>query len=163
MYHSFTCLSYITCCWSVTHSTHTYFFAVCADLAKDKFFGTGMVVSVGNNLWTCELHRKSTLVLRTQTGSYVFNEVAGKPECECSDLALLWRNVVTALDLNVLAWAELYWMRWDHIESLLDIWSYCLCHSSLSSLSSYQVLFETTVIECRLASASQCFVFSIYM
>lgn len=66
----------------VTSPWNRPFLAVSRDLAKDKFFGTGMVVSVGNNLWTCELHRKSTLVLRTQTGSYVFNEVAGKPECK---------------------------------------------------------------------------------
>lgn len=48
--------------------------------------GDGLVVSVGNTLWACELSKKATLVLRTLAGGYVFSEVAGKPECEsCND------------------------------------------------------------------------------
>ncbi|KAK8401154.1 hypothetical protein O3P69_002725 [Scylla paramamosain] len=66
----------------VTSPWNKPFLAVSRDLSRDKFFSTGLVVSVGNNLWTCELQRKSTLVLRAQTGSYIFNEVAGKPECK---------------------------------------------------------------------------------
>lgn len=56
--------------------------AVYRDPAKAQLLGDGMVLSVGNNLWACELCKKFTLVLRTQAGGYVFSEVAGKPECK---------------------------------------------------------------------------------
>lgn len=58
------------------------FLAVSRDPRKDKTFGSGLTLSVGNSLWGCELQKKATLVLRTQSGCYVFSEVAGKADCK---------------------------------------------------------------------------------
>lgn len=44
--------------------------------------GEGLVLRVGDDQWACQLHSKSTLVLRMLSGIYIFEDVAGKPECE---------------------------------------------------------------------------------
>lgn len=74
-------------------------------------FGSGLTLSVGNSLWACELQKKATLVLRTQSGCYVFSEVAGKPDCECADPG--WDGMesngkdMVVLDLCVLCWVAM--------------------------------------------------------
>lgn len=51
------------------------------DTKKTWLIGEGLSVFVGDALWWSCLSKKSTLVLRAESGVYLFQETAGKPDC----------------------------------------------------------------------------------
>nr|XP_053636836.1 uncharacterized protein LOC128691889 [Cherax quadricarinatus] len=65
----------------VTSPWNKPFLAASKDTNMIWRVGEGVVLRVGKKLWSCNLHSKTTLVLRS-SGIYIFKEVPGKPECK---------------------------------------------------------------------------------
>nr|XP_045593983.1 mucin-5AC-like [Procambarus clarkii] len=66
----------------VTSPWNKPFLAASKDTSMAWYVGEGVVLRVGSKLWSCQLHSKSTLVLRTLSGTYIFKDVAGKHNCQ---------------------------------------------------------------------------------
>lgn len=66
----------------VTSPWRRPFLAVSKDPHKAWLVGEGLVLRVDTDLWACQLHSKSTLVLHTLSGVYIFGDVAGRAECK---------------------------------------------------------------------------------
>lgn len=65
----------------VTSPWNRPYLSIVKDTKKTWLIGEGLTVLVGDALWQSTLSKKSTLVLRTENGVYLFQETAGKPDC----------------------------------------------------------------------------------
>ncbi|XP_047477011.1 protein piccolo-like isoform X2 [Penaeus chinensis] len=65
----------------VTSPWNRPYLSIVKDTKKTWLIGEGLTVFVGDALWRSSLSKKSTLVLRTENGVYLFQETAGKPDC----------------------------------------------------------------------------------
>ncbi|XP_063603952.1 protein piccolo-like isoform X2 [Penaeus indicus] len=65
----------------VTSPWNRPYLSILKDTKKTWLIGEGLTVFVGDALWRSALSKKSTLVLRTENGVYLFQETAGKPDC----------------------------------------------------------------------------------
>ncbi|XP_042888753.1 protein piccolo-like isoform X2 [Penaeus japonicus] len=65
----------------VTSPWNRPYLSIVKDTKKTWLIGEGLSVFVGDALWWSCLSKKSTLVLRAESGVYLFQETAGKPDC----------------------------------------------------------------------------------
>ncbi|KAK3858208.1 hypothetical protein Pcinc_035586 [Petrolisthes cinctipes] len=65
----------------ITSPWNKPFLSVTKDKNRDWMIGEGLTMSVGNDLWRCDLCSKATLVLKTLQGVYIFKETFGKQDC----------------------------------------------------------------------------------
>ncbi|KAK4292654.1 hypothetical protein Pmani_034598 [Petrolisthes manimaculis] len=65
----------------ITSPWNKPYLSITKDKNRDWMIGEGLTMSVGNDLWRCDLCSKATLVLKTLQGVYIFKETFGKQDC----------------------------------------------------------------------------------